>query len=231
MTQPEATTETEIRAETPTGAAANSGRAGRVLRLLIKFCVNVVVPLGGYYVLRWFGVGVYASLLISTLFSAVTTAVPLIRNRRVDGLSLYMTTMLAASVVVSFLAGSPRFLMAKDAWLTGMGGVWFLGSMWTRRPLAYLFTRPLLEGRLGWPGGWEDLWERVPRFRRIWQVSSVLWGIGTLMDAAGRAVMAYTLPVDLVPILSGGLYVVTTVVLVVVTNVYFAIARMRARQW
>ena len=60
MTQPEATTETEIRAETPTGAAANSGRAGRVLRLLIKFCVNVVVPLGGYYVLRWFGVGVYA---------------------------------------------------------------------------------------------------------------------------------------------------------------------------
>ena len=165
MTQPEATTETEIRAETPTGAAANSGRAGRVLRLLIKFCVNVVVPLGGYYVLRWFGVGVYASLLISTLFSAVTTAVPLIRNRRVDGLSLYMTTMLAASVVVSFLAGSPRFLMAKDAWLTGMGGVWFLGSLWTRRHGRAEMRELLVDGPVDRPRNW-TAWVNQPLSER-----------------------------------------------------------------
>ena len=47
------------------------------------------------------------------------------------------------------------------------------------RPLSYLYTRPLLERRFG-PAGvpWDQLWRQLPRFRRLWRVSSVLWAIG-----------------------------------------------------
>lgn len=203
-------------------------RAGR---LALRLFIDVVAPLGLYYVLRWAGVGIYLSLLLSTLVSAATSVGSLVRNRKLNGLSTYMTTMMLASVIVSFIAGSPRFLLAKESWLTGLGGLWFLVSLRARRPLAYLYTKPLLEGRLGWPGAWDELWDRFPRFRRMWRVSSVLWGIGTLLDAALRVVMAYTLPIDAVPALGTALYTGTAIVLIVVNNVYYIVVRVRAKQW
>ncbi len=53
----------------------------------------------------------------------------------------------------------------------------------------------------------------------MWRVARVLWGVGTLLDAVLRWVMAYTLPIDVVPVLTQGLFLVTALVLCVVTNV------------
>ena len=106
--------------------------------------------------------------------------------------------------------------------LTGVTGIWFIASTWlAKRPLAYLFSRPLIEGRLGWPGDWDGMWTRAPAFRRMWRVSSVIWGIGLLVDAAVRVWMSYRLPPDTVPALAQLLYGVTTVVLIVVTNIWY----------
>jgi hypothetical protein len=58
----------------------------------------------------------------------------------------------------------------------------------------------------------------------MWRVASVAWGVGTLLDAALRVVLAYTLPVDVVPALTLALYVVTAVVLCVATNVYYVLS-------
>lgn len=199
--------------------------AARPAKLALRVALDVAAPLVLYYGLRAAGVSVYLSLLASTLLSVLTAAVPLIRHRRVDGLAVYMNTMLVVSIGVSLLAGSPRFLLAKEAWLTALAGVWFLASLRARRPLAYLYTKPMLEGRFRWPGDWEAIWERSPKFRHMWRVSSVLWGIGTLLDAALRVVMAYTLPVDTVPGLSTALYGVTSGVLIVITNIYYFLSR------
>ena len=45
--------------------------------------------------------------------------------------------------------------------------------------------------------------------------------MSTLLDAAARVVMAYTLPPDMVPALGTLLYAATTVVLLVVVNVLY----------
>jgi hypothetical protein len=129
--------------------------------------------------------------------------------------------MVLCSVVVSLWSGSTEFLLARDGVLTGVTGIWFIASLWARRPLAYLFTKPLLQGRLRWPKDWDGLWEASPRFRRMWRISSLLYGIGTLLDAMLRVVMAYTLPADTVPALSIALYAATTFVLIVVTNLVY----------
>ena len=93
-----------------------------------------------------------------------------------------------------------------------------------RRPLGFLYSRPVLEQRLtrsGVPGHWEQLWERLPGFRRIWRVATVLWGLALLGDAALRVLMAYNLPVDTVPALSTPMYTATSIVLLLVTNTYY----------
>jgi hypothetical protein len=147
--------------------------------------------------------------------------VSLLRDRRLDGMATYMLVMMLGSVGVSLLYGGTRFLLAKGALLTGVTGVWFIASVWGALPLAYLFSRPVAEGRFGWPDSWEDLWAASPRFRRMWRVSSVMFGIGTLLDAALRVMMAYTLPPDAVPVLGTVLYAATSVVLIAVNNVYY----------
>lgn len=195
--------------------------ARRVLRVAVDFGA----PLAAYYLLRLLGTGIYLSLLVSTLLSAVPGVIGFLRRREVDGLSAYMTAMMFGSIVIALLSGSTRFLLAKEAILTGVTGIWFVASIAAHRPLVYLFTRPILEGRLGWPPDWDHLWTRHPRFRRMWRISSAAWGTGLLADAALRVVMAYTLPPDTVPALGTALYAATTVLLILTTNAYYLTQR------
>ncbi len=191
---------------------------------LVRVAVEFGVPTAVYYGLRAASVDIFFALLIGAVVSAVIAAVPVIRHRRLDGMATYVTVIMVAGVGVSLLAGSTQFLLARGALLTGITGLWFLASLWRRRPLSYLFSQPLLEGRFRWPQHWDELWERSPRFRRMWRVSSALWGIGTLADAVLRVILAYTLPPDVVPALGTALYAGTSVVLIAVTTIYYASA-------
>jgi hypothetical protein len=200
-------------------------RRQHLLGVGIRIAVGLAVPTLLFYLLRFLGTSVYLALVVSTLISAVPSLVALVRDRRVDGLSTFFTAMMLGGLVVSALPGDTRFLLAREALMTGVTGVWFLVSIRATRPLSYHFTKPLLEGRFHWPGEWDQLWQHSPRFRRMWRVSSVLWGIGLLADAVLRVVLAYTVRPDLVPALGLALYVVTVVVLNIVVTLYYLACR------
>ncbi len=199
---------------------------------------DLVAPIGLYYGLRAGGVGMLLSLVVGAAAPAVNGIFLAVRHRRIDALAMTVLTLLVLSTAVSVVAGSARFLLAKDAALTTIWGAWFLLSLRARRPLAYQFSRPLLEGqRIFNPAtrtwvmpverSWDDLWSLVPRFRRLWQVTTVIWGVALLVDAVARVVMAYTFPLDVVPAFTGGLWLVTLLVLQIITNLYLT----RAGLW
>jgi hypothetical protein len=206
----------------PPGTPA--ARAHRKSARAIRVLAELVLPVALYYGLRAAGVGIYLTLLISAVAPAVFSVYGFVKRGRIEGLALYMLSMLVLSTAISFIGGSPRFLLARDAWLTGVTSLWFLVSAWSNRPLTYLYTRPMLERRFG-PAGvpWDQLWENLPKFRRLWRISSVLWAIGLLTDALLRVVMAYRLPIDTVPGLGTLLYLVTSAVLIIVTNVCYIV--------
>jgi hypothetical protein len=195
----------------------------RVARVVVRVAAGLALPTLLYYVLRAAGMPVYGSLLVSTLVSAAPGLVTLARERRVDGLSAYFTAMVLGALVISLIPGATRFLLAKEAVLTAVTGVWFLASVRAERPLVYLFTRPVLQGRLRWPRDWDAVWEQAPRLRRMWRVSSVIWGVGLLVDAAVRVLMAWTLPPDDVPGLATALYAVMVVLLNLITHTYYTV--------
>ena len=205
-------------------AEPSADRTSRKSARAIRVLAGLVLPVVLYYGLRASGVGIYLTLLISAVVPAVFSVYGFVKRGRIEGLALYMLSMLVLSTAISFIGGSPRFLLARDAWLTGVTGLWFLVSAWSNRPLTYLYTKPMLERRFG-PAGvpWDQLWESLPRFRRLWRVSSVLWAIGLLIDALLRVMMAYRLPIDTVPGLGTLLYLVTSAVLIVVTNVCYIV--------
>lgn len=198
--------------------------------------VDLVAPIALFYGLRAGGASVYVALIAGGLPPALHAVVQIVVARRVDRLACGVLAMLLVSAAVSLINGSPRFLLAKDGLLTAAWGAWMLISLLGDRPLTFLFSRPLLEGRrLPDPRtrrrtrtshSWDELWQRIPRFRRVWRVTAAIWGAALLVDAALRVIMAYMLPVDVVPGLSGALWPATFVVLQIVTNVYFTRAGM-----
>ncbi|MCO5176867.1 MAG: hypothetical protein M9890_07870 [Thermomicrobiales bacterium] len=192
---------------------------------LLWIAFDIVVPTALLYVMLWRGSSLYAALLVSAGLSAMTA---LISHLRGGGRQSFAPQMLAMALVgfgLALITGSDRFLLAKESVLTSIAAFWFFRSLWQERPLTYRLTRPLMEGRSGHPNlPWEQLWEQEPRFRHIWRVSTVMWTVALLIDAALRVVMAYTLPVHSVPALQTGLMLVTVLVMQVVTNGYYMLA-------
>jgi intracellular septation protein A len=203
--------------------AARPRPSGR--RLLLTTLVDIAAPIALFYGLRAAGASTFVALLAGSVAPAVSVGVQWARERRLDAMAAFVAAVLLLSVTASLVSGSTRFMLAKDGWVTGLGGLWFLASVRARRPLAFLGGRPLLEGRFRSDGtSWDVLWEREPSFRRIWRVSTVIWATAMLADAAARIVMAYTLPVDAVPGLGGLLWPVTLVLLQVVNGVHYEAA-------
>ncbi|WP_372698582.1 VC0807 family protein [Arthrobacter sp. JSM 101049] len=199
--------------------AAPAGR--RRGRAVIVFLISLAVPVGLYYLLRGLGVGVYAALLVTGVLSAAPSVYQLVRGKVVGRIALYFSFMSVGALLISAVPGDERFLLAKGAVLTAATAVVFALSLRARRPVVFSLSRPLLEGRWNWPAGWDGLYEESSRFRRMWRVSTVLWSLGLLADAAGRVLMAFTLPPDVVPALATVLYVATLVVLNVGVNAYY----------
>ncbi|NBE98184.1 hypothetical protein FE391_31685 [Nonomuraea sp. KC401] len=189
-------------------------------RGLLTLAVDVGVPIGLYYLLRAADVGAYAALLICSFVPGLSVVSDLVRRRRPDRIGVFMTTMMLTGAAVASLIHDPRLLLAKDGWFMAAGGLWFLVSVRGDRPLAFLFTRLMIEGRLGPRESWDVLWDRLPRFRRIWRVATVIYGVGLIIDALVRVVMAHTLPIDVVPGLSAVQYAVWLVLMQVALNLY-----------
>ncbi|MEW9548582.1 VC0807 family protein [Nonomuraea sp. NPDC050783] len=201
------------------------------VRGLLALAVDIALPIGFYYGLRsvW-GLEEHRALVISSLVPGLSVVADLARGRRPDRLALFMTAMILASALISAFVHDVRFLLAKDGWFMAVAGLWFLSTARGPRPLAFVFTRFVLEGRVGpHREPWDVLWERLPPFRRIWRVVTVIYGMGLLVDAAVRVVMAYTLPVDAVPGLGAAQYVGWLVLMQVAINVYLVPSGLYSR--
>jgi hypothetical protein len=215
------------------GTTCASPMRPRLAHALVPSVTGILAPIGLYYGIRAAGGSVWLALVAGAVVPAITTLAGLLRRRRPDVLSLVMLAALAVTTALSLITGSPRALLARDGLVTGGWAAFMYASLLAGRPVTFTVSRPLLEGRRvfdnstrTWvrPSGqsWDQLWRQVPRFRQIWRVCTVIWGTAILADAVIRVVMAYALPVGVVPALGGALWPVTFIALQVVTNVYFA---------
>ncbi|MEV8606422.1 VC0807 family protein [Amycolatopsis sp. NPDC051373] len=179
--------------------------------------IDVGAPVGGYYLLRAFGVVPVWALLLSGLPPALRVLYTAVTRRRVDGMGLFVLAIVAVSVVTTLLTGDARLLLVRNAWFSSLAGVWLLASLVIgRQPLTYEAARALLPGK---SEQLDDAWEQRLSFRRLWRVLAVVWGVGGLLHSGVSIAMAYTLPIDDVPALDTVVSIAFFVLLQVVTQV------------
>jgi len=178
---------------------------------------DVALPMGLFYVLRAFDVDVLWALVVSGVTPVLRVAYVLARHRRIEPLSAFTLTVLAVNVALALISGDPRLLLVRSAWVGLLFGGWMLGSLvFARRPLVFTAVRTLAPDRA------PELDRRWASDPRPWTTATLWWGIGNLLLSGVVVAMAYTLPVDVVPMLDTLLTVVTLVLGVQLTRRWLA---------
>ncbi|MER6286735.1 MULTISPECIES: VC0807 family protein [Streptomyces] len=171
----------------------NSKRAN-----LAPLIVDVAVPIGAYYLLKdGLGMSTLMALGLSSVVPAVRTGWSVVKERTVNGLAALILVVNIAGLLLSFVAGDPRLMLAKDSGVSSVIGIGVLVSVALGRPMMTAGMKPwLVKGIAEREAAWGRLLAGSADFRRAERRFSVVWGVVLLTECVLRVVGAYTLPVD-----------------------------------
>ncbi|MFK4085300.1 VC0807 family protein [Kribbella sp. NPDC020789] len=181
-------------------AATESKPKARWGAVLAPVLIDLVVPLLIFYGLRQAGVGVVGATIAGSVIPAVRTVHGVLKGKP-DWMAVFMLVALTIGTIASLAMHSPRMLLAKDGVITAMCGVWLLATVVVGKPLLLAIGRGIAEAKRGKGGGevWARRWDSEPRFRHGLKLITAVWGVGLVLDAVVRVVIAFTLPLDAVP--------------------------------
>ena len=185
--------------------------------MLQSLGLNVAAPLAVFYGLRAAGVGLWWAVLASAVPPMLEAALTVVRERRVGMLGILVLGLVVLGAAMSAVTGSPRFMFAKDGWMTGVVGLVFLGTLLRGHPMIYRILSSLARGRRA---QMERYWQLSPTFRHVMRLLTAVWGTGLLLDSGVRVALAYTLPVDSVMLVTTLQYVALFVALEVFSRRY-----------
>ncbi|MHA6783734.1 VC0807 family protein [Pseudonocardia saturnea] len=187
----------------------------RALRTAARTVLDLAVPLVLFCVLLGLGAGEITALAVGAvppLLGALWTAV---RHRRADGSALTVLAVMVLGLLAALISGDPRDVLVRGALLSLPAGVMMLASLRLRQPVTFQATRALLPHRAE---RMDRMWETDPRLRRAYRAITVIWGSVLLAEGGLRVLMAYTLPVAILPALETALAVATILVLQLPTH-------------
>lgn len=187
---------------TPPAAKPNTAAVRRHLALQLLF--ELALPLGGFYGLQAAGVGQWLALLIGSLLAVPWVVHGMVKRRRVEAMAVFTLVLMIAGALMTLVTGDARVLLIRDSWIFGLIGLWILGTLPTRRPFVLSMARAIVTARVGEDGwrAWTAQWDGSAEFRRRLRVLTAVWGLGFTLDAGVRVILATTLPVGSVPLVS-----------------------------
>jgi len=180
----------------------------RVVRAnVITVVFEVIVPMVLFYGLRAAGVSQWWALMAGVLVAAPYVGWTVARNRRVDLVALFTVSVLVLSVVLGLLSDDPRTLAIREGWTAALGGLfglWMLVTVVVGKPAQLALGRTVAEVKRGAEGAaaWAARWDTDARFRRGLRIDTAVWGAVLLANAVAHVVLVYTLPIDLISLVT-----------------------------
>ncbi|MFJ1763663.1 VC0807 family protein [Amycolatopsis sp. NPDC088138] len=180
----------------------------RVIRAnVLNVVFEVLVPMALFYGLRAAGVSQWWSLMAGILVAAPYVLWTIARNRKVDLVALVTLSVMVLSVVLGLLSDDPRTLVIREGWTAALGGVfgaWMLVTVFIGRPAQLTLGRTIAEIKRGAEGAdaWAARWDTDARFRRGLRINTAAWGGVLVLSAIVHIVLVYTLPIDLISLVT-----------------------------
>jgi hypothetical protein len=192
----------------PAGKPAPDAGLRRVIRAnVITVAFEVIAPMVLFYGLRAAGVSQWWALMAGVLVAAPYVGWTVARNRRVDLVALFTLSVLVLSVVLGLLSDDPRTLAIREGWTAALGGLfglWMLVTVVVGKPAQLTLGRAIAEVKRGAEGAaaWAARWDADARFQRGLRIDTAVWGVVLLANAVVHVVLVYTLPVDLISLVT-----------------------------
>lgn len=180
--------------------------------------VEIAVPLGVYYGLHSLGASDFTALALAGVFPLARTLFQFAKNRTLNGLALVVLVTNVAGMLLTFVSGDARMMIAKDSIGSGITGLVILISAFTAQPIMTKALRPFLtHGDADHEAAWERLRGNA-RFETVIRRSSFVWGVGFMLESAARVVGAFTLPVSTMVWLSTVVFVGSFAVIMLISG-------------
>jgi hypothetical protein len=173
---------------------------------------GAVIPLAVYYVVRRHVSGDATALVIAGAFPAAWVLVELARKRTLDAIGSITLFGFLAGIAASYALGGDAFVLkVRDSAFTALFGLVCLVSLAWHRPMMFHLGKALSAGDDGDRRAAYDEMFALPTARRTFVIITAAWGVGLLVEAAARVLLAMTLPTGTflaVSPLVGGLFFV-----------------------
>ena len=168
-----------------------------VVNLLLMAVFDIGLAILAFKLARAWGASEQVAYVASCIGPLIMIGITWARAKTLSGVSIIIIVFQLLSAAAAFIGSAdPRLLLVKDSVVTGGFGLVTLASTLLPRPLMFFFGMRF--GTDGTPAGiawWKGLWQ-YPTFRRSQYVINTLWGVGFVVEAALRILLAYTIDFD-----------------------------------
>jgi hypothetical protein len=177
----------------PTAATSPQQRSpvadrGRFWPLAKIVVFDIAGPLVAYSLLRSAGLSTVSALVLSGILPVLGLVRGMARARRVDVVGILVLLGIAVGAGLGLASGNARLVLLEASVPTAVFGAVCLGSLGTRRPLMYRFAVEFIGPDTPKGRDFADRW-RYREFRHAFTVTTVVWGVAFLAEAAARIVI------------------------------------------
>jgi hypothetical protein len=164
---------------------------------LLSSLLEIVLSIGGYYLLRAFGVDVFWALTVPAIAVAVVAVVVTVRRRRIDLIGFLVLCEIAATITLSLVTQSPRVAALRETAYVLIAGVFCLVTLVRRTPLTHASTVSIATfGDSKRERAFERAWQEVPEYR-LWQrLLTASLGMIMVVTSIAKAYVLVSTPDD-----------------------------------
>ena len=164
--------------------------------LAFSILINAVLPYIIYMFLKANTQATdFQALIASSVPPIIDSIINVIRKGHIDIIAGISLLGIAVSIVLILLGGSPRLYLIRESFFTVAVGLAYLISLFFPRPMAFYFGRAFATGNVPEKVEWfNSLWQ-YPNFRKTMVVTTVVWGVGFLLEAVIRTILVFTLTI------------------------------------
>ena len=174
--------------------------------LVKTLAIEIAVPTGVYYALHSLGASDFTALAVAGVFPLARTLYQFAKDRTLNSLALVVLITNVVGMLLTFVSGDARMMIAKDSLGSGITGLVILASAFTAAPIMTKTMRPFLtRGKAENEAAWERL-SGTDTFDAILRRCSVIWGIGFVLESSVRIAGAFTLPISTMVWLSTAIF-------------------------
>ncbi|MGH9077983.1 MAG: VC0807 family protein [Acidimicrobiales bacterium] len=152
---------------------------------------DVAGPLVVYYSLRAAGLSTVTSLVLSGALPAAGIGLGVVRRRRLDAIGVLVLVGIVVGSALGLLSESAKLVLVDGLVPTLVFSAVCLGSLASGRPLMFRFALEAMGPDTPKGRDFADRW-RYPGFRRAFAVTTVVWGLAFLLEAATQLLVIET---------------------------------------